>query len=432
MVASIQVAGAQQVKSVKAAGAAVDKAKVAAENPKKAAKPATWVKLGKAYLDAYAAPAGNGWVGASMQDMQLILTDEKPVSSDYVEINGQTYQVDSYETRDYYYNQSGMLAIIKVTKPVCEDALGGAFNAYVNAQAVDAKGSKKKDIVAGLQSVSGKYLQEAYDAYTFGDIAAASTLFEKCAAASAAEPLCAIDTNAVYNAGFTAWMVGDYARSKKFLLQSKELGFMGEEGEAYAKLADIADKEGDKDLQRAYLEEAFLAFPKSQAVLIGLINFYIASGEDTNNLFALLDVAKENEPNNPSFYYVEGNCHEKLGNEEAALASWRKCIEIAPGYEYGFIAEGIHFFNKALDIQEVANNEYDDRKYMALMEDFDVALKACMDPFEQAYKITKDDELKVNIAEYLKQITFRYRTESDEAMARYEFYNDIVTTRIPK
>ena len=56
---SVQVADAQMTKSPEAAKKAVESAKVAAENPKKATKVVTWLKLANSYVDAYNAPTGN-------------------------------------------------------------------------------------------------------------------------------------------------------------------------------------------------------------------------------------------------------------------------------------------------------------------------------------------------------------------------------------
>ena len=65
------IASAQQ-KSPEALKTAVAKAEAAAENPKKAVAPATWIKIGKAYMDAYNAPAGQLWLGASLNEIQLV------------------------------------------------------------------------------------------------------------------------------------------------------------------------------------------------------------------------------------------------------------------------------------------------------------------------------------------------------------------------
>ena len=122
---------------------------------------------------------------------------------------------------------------------------------------------------------------------------------------------------------------------------------------------------------------------------------------------------------------MEGNVHEKLGNEEAALAAYEECSKVDPNYEYGYIAKGIHFYNKAVEIQTLANEELDDAKYNALVEEFEVTLKSALEPFETALSLTKNDEVKKQVAEYLKNICFRFRTESDVFSQKYEKYSKI-------
>ena len=63
VLASVQIAGAQVKPD--AAKKALDAAVEASQNAKKATKAATWTALGKAYVTAYDAPAGNIWQGAT-------------------------------------------------------------------------------------------------------------------------------------------------------------------------------------------------------------------------------------------------------------------------------------------------------------------------------------------------------------------------------
>ena len=106
MLASLGIANAQQsVKSISAAEKAVEKALEKTENPKQAVKPDAWIKLGKAYLDAYNAPMGNAWIGAPRADLALVLGDDKPSSEEWVEIQGAKFIKAVFETRNYYYNE---------------------------------------------------------------------------------------------------------------------------------------------------------------------------------------------------------------------------------------------------------------------------------------------------------------------------------------
>ena len=283
-------------------------------------------------------------------------------------------------------------------------------------------------ITAGLETIVKKYLDEGMTCYTFGDMAGASSLFEKAAETSATAPLSVVDTTAIYNAGFTAWAVKDYERAKKFFEQCLANDYYYEGGEVYAKLADVYKNLGDSAKAVQTLENGFTAFPQSQSILIGLINYYIESGENADRLFVLIDEAKKNEPNNASLYYVEGNIHKQLGNVEKAVESYYECAEINPDYEFGYIGAGILFYEKAVELSEKASNEFDDKKYEALVAQVEESLLSALEPFEKAYNVSKDPSLKVSIAEYLKNIYYRFSSKGAQYEEGYNKYNEIVRT----
>lgn len=422
---AVQVADAQ-VKTPEAAKKAVESAKAAAENPKKATKVATWTKLADSYLDAYNAPVGNAWVGATKQELALLMGNEKPVSTENVELGGQPLVKESYENKDLYFNSNGQLVMINVTKPVYEDALAQAVAAYKKAYEVDVKKSKLKDINAGLNSIAEKYLNDGMNSYQLGDLKGASELFGLAAEAAATEPLCKVDTTSIYNAGFTAWMVQDYERAKKFFEKCLDVKYYYEDGEVFAKLADVYKNTGDPKKGMEILESGFVMFPQSQSILIGLINYYLENNENPDRLFELIGMAKKNEPNNASLYYVEGNIHKQLGNNEKAIESYYKCVDINPDYEFGFIGAGILYYNQALEIQDKAAAELDNAKYEALVVEFEEALHNALEPFENAFAISKDDSIRLSIAEYLKNIYYRFSTKGAKYEDGYKKYNEIV------
>ena len=424
---SVQVADAQ-TKSPEAAKKAVESAEAASKDAKKAAKVATWTKLASAYMDAYNAPAGNVWLGASKQELQLLMGNDKPISTEEVVLGGDQLVKEVYSNKEFYFSPAGQLVLINVTKPVVENALAGALDAYKKAYEVDVKQSKTKDIVAGLSSIAQKYLDEGMNSYTFGNLEEASALFEKAAEASATAPLSKVDTTALYNAGYTAWAVKNYERAKNFFEKCLDAGYYYEGGEVYAKLGDVYTNLGDAKKGAEILEQGFVKFPQSQSILIGLINYYISSGDNADRLFVLIDEAKKNEPNNASLYYVEGNIYKELKNIDKAIESYYKCAEINPEYEFGFIGAGILYYEQAIELQEKASNELDDKKYNALVVEFEQALKNALEPFEKAYAVSKDNSLKVNIAEYLKNIYYRFSSNGPEYEAGYKKYDEVVKT----
>lgn len=428
---SVQVADAQ-TKTPEAAKKAVESAEAAAANPKKAAKLATWTKLASAYMDAYSAPAGAAWLGASKQELQILMGNQKPISTENVVVAGDQLVKEVYADKEFYYNVNGQLAIINVTKPVVEDVLAKAAEAYRKAGELDTKGSKSKDIMAGLSNVASKYIDDGMNCYQFGDLAKASQLFEKAANVSAIAPLSKVDTTALYNAAYTAWAGKDYERAKNFFEKCLAANYYYDGGEVFAKLGDVYTNLGDAKKGAETLEQGFVKFPQSQSILIGLINYYMTSGENTDRLFSLIDEAKKNEPNNASLYYVEGNIYKELKNIEKAVESYYKCAEINPEYEFGYIGAGILYYELAIELQEKAGNELDDKKYNELVGQLEQALKDALDPFEKAYAVSKDDQLKVSVAEYLKNIYYRFYSNGPEYEAGYKKYDEVVKSGVAK
>ena len=425
MVAANAQPQSQSAKAIASAKSAVDKAQAAVENPKQNTKTATWLKYGQTLLDAYNAPAGNFWVGMSAQELQVLGGGERPRSETQVTVGNQTLIKQEYANKNLYFNPSGTLAIIEVTQPVVDNALDKALDAFAKAGELDEKGQKTKDIKSGISSVATKFTEDAYTAYTLGDMSKSSVLFEKAVKAAATAPNSQLDTNGIYNAGFTAYAAQDWNRAKGFFEDCLKYEYYGDGGETFAKLADISDKLGDSAKARSYLDQGKAKFPTSQTILIGLINQYINEGNH-DEVFALFEAAQKNEPNNASLYYVEGNTRAELGQFDEAIAAYDKASSVNPDYEYGYIGKGKLYYDTAVEIQDKASLETDDAKYMALMADFEKTLKSCIEPFEKAFEVTKDDTIKKAVAEYLKNACFRFRTEGAEYQAKYDKYNAVL------
>ena len=84
------------------------------------------------------------------------------------------------------------------------------------------------------------------------------------------------------------------------------------------------------------------------------------------------------------------------------------------------------YYNDAVVLSEKAYNEYDDKKYEALVAQFEQYLKDAIEPFEKAYEVTKSDDIKASVALYLKNIYYRFSSQSDEYLALYKKYDEIV------
>lgn len=422
LLAFVTLANAQ--KSEDACKKAVANAKAQLENPKKASNPATWINYAKANVDAYTSAVGNGWVGGNKTEIDLIMSGTKATETITETVNGNEYTVDVYPSAKYYYNAAGVLEII-ASKPYVENALENAVEAYSKAAELDVKGAKTKDIKEALKKIGEYFQNEAVNAYTFGNLNLSSDYFGKAITAKAAKPLCEVDSAATYNQGLTAFFAGNHVVAKASMLRCINIDYL-ENGEVFAKLAECEKALGDTLACKKALEAGFEKCPQNQNILIGLINLYLDTNDDPEKLFVLLDAAKVNEPTNASLYYVEGNIRKQLGQTEKAIEAYEKCAEVNPEYEYGYIGAGILHWDEAVKIQEEAEQEFNDKKYQALVERFDTTLEEAIPYFEKAFEITKDNSVKLSLGEYLKNIFFRFRDKDESYQAAYDKYNEYV------
>lgn len=394
------------------------------ENPKKAATHDPWMKLAQAYYDIYDYPNSDVYPNAQRYEVQLLSKGKQFTTEERV-CNGQTYEVDCYEDKDLYYDQNGVLQFWLVKKPLLEDALAKSSEALLKAHSLDEYAYKNKKYPETAEKIHTAYHNTGLFYYMADDKVKAEEYFEKAYHSTENKILNRVDTIAIY---YTALMARDNGHNDKaldLLKRDLEAGYAAK-GEVYAIMAEIYRAKEDMENYKDILEQGFKAFPENQQILVGLINYNLDTGGDSSRLFELIHQAQANEPENASLWYVEGDINKKLGNREAALELFQKSYDIDNNYLFGIVNKGIIYYEEALEYQDKANLELDDEKYNALIEEVNNSLKKAIEPFEQSYKLAEGDpELQLAIAEYLKNIFFRFRTQSDEYMASYEKYNKI-------
>lgn len=422
MILSVTAASAQ-TKTPAAAKSALDKAIATSQNAKKATKAATWLNLGKAYLDAYNAPTGVILSGIDKNQLMLMGFNERPVSSEMepVTIGGETIFREAYADKNVYYYQNGTVAFTEVTKPVVENALEKAIEAYTKAKELDVKGSSAKKIESAIEDIHTKAIDEAYVHYNFGRMEQAGALFSLAsdAYATVGKP----DFENQYNSAYTYKAVGKLEKAAEILNKCLENDYY-HDGDVFSQLGDIY-KTIDSTKVIPVLKKGFEKFPQNQGILVGLINSYIETKADVNEIISLIDKAIVLEPNNASLYYVKGNIYKELDNEEQVLASYGKCFEVDPSYVFGFVGEGQYYYDKALKILEDAQDA-DWRTYDKEFAKYKEVMKKSIEPFENAFNITTDEGVKLGVAEYLKNIYFRYTNDGDEYVEAYNKYDEFV------
>lgn len=420
LVASCMLANAQKPAEVLLKG--INTAKEATLNPKKAEKPATWITLGKKNLDAYKEAFGAAIPGISREMAQETNGNFKPTGTTTEEVAGTVYNVDIYPTCKYYYSEN-RLVFIKLTNEIVPGALDEATAAYAKAAKADPKGTKAEEIKKALNEISDLYNTDGINCYNAGEHAKASQLFIKSYEAKLTAPLSQVDTSTMFNAGLSAQNAGDFKTAKEQYEKAISYGYM-QDGFVPAKLAECQKTLGDVEGAKKTLEDAFLAYPANQNILINLINIYLDTNDDAQKVITLLKKAQENEPGNASLYYVEGNMYAQFGEQEKAIEAYNTCTATDPRYPYGEIGKALMYYANADKIRIEADAEMNIKKYDALVAKFDEELLKAAASFENAFNITTDDGLKKNLADYLKSIYFRFR-DVPEHQGKYDQYKAI-------
>ncbi|MBO4634591.1 MAG: hypothetical protein J5669_04390 [Bacteroidales bacterium] len=403
---------------------AVDKAVSATQDAKKAAKAATWVNLGKAYLTAYTNPTA----GVTQVDKATwaMMNKEQALATEMVTLNGAQYEKISYSHFDVYFNAGGQLEFAYVTKPsVPGDLLMEAAKAYSKAFEL---GAKEKEMDDKLQEIANHYASDAYNAYTLGDMGRASDLFMGAYEVSVLPPCSVLNDDCAYNSALTAMSVENYDRAMKYYKICLGTDY-GKNGDVFARVADVYGKQGDVASQKATLEEGFAKYPQNQSILIGLINYAEANNEDPNYVLSLLAKAKENEPNNASIYGVEGNILAEMKRYDEAEQVFRTACEMDPSYHYGFYAWGKMWYDRAVEFQVAADElplTAPQREYDAIIKNRDESIAKCIEPLEKCFNASEDVSYKVACAEYLRRAYYQLSNSTNGYKEKSDFYKEYV------
>ena len=417
---SVQLAA--QTKEVADAIKNYEKAKKESADPKKGANPATWIKLADAYAEIFDSPVKSIWNGASRNEIKLLLKDQRIASTEDRTVQGVKYSVDVYDDKELYYNEDGTLACFVQTKEyVPGNIIDEGVAALVKAAELDTKNAKSKDISEKLVAMKNRYQSDAMAAYTLGNFKKASTYFEGSVKISSHPLIKQIDTVMMYYTGLTALMAKDYDTAAKYLQMSIDNNYDAK-GDIYSSLAEAYKAKGDMAKTKEVLQTGFTKHPTNQSILVTLINSYLESNDDPNKVLALITQAQKNEPINASLYYAEGNVWKNMKNVDKAIECYKKSMEIDKTYYFGSFAIGAAYYDRAVDIQTAAAEEVDDTKYEALVKQLEENLISAIEPFESCFANTSDNEVKLVVAEYLKNIYFRFREKEESYKAGLDKY----------
>jgi tetratricopeptide (TPR) repeat protein len=389
------------------------------ESEKQRTNAKTWVDRGIIFQDIYDVNIQFLYLGMPREEVRLFMGDPKETRTEETETGVKNVLV--YENINLHF-EDGQLSGWEETKVIHEAPLEEAHSALNRAIEIEEKGesgggffsrifgggSQERRITDAFLRLHGQFISQAviqYEKTNFDDsFNSFKRAIEIAESPYYTEPL---DTGLVFNTGFVAALAGNDEASLEYLTRAKDMGY-GESG-LYLLLKEAHIALGDSLMAEKTLQEGFQKFPQDNSILVEMINFYIFA-ENEQEALNYLNLAKQQDPKNPSFHYAEGAIYDQLGDTEKAKESYQRSLELDPDFFDANYNMGILHYNRAVDMLTAANEIMDNRKYeIARDEAYDV-LRVAIPYLEQAHQLDPDHP---STMETLRIIYYRLGMEKE-------------------
>jgi len=242
----------------------------------------------------------------------------------------------------------------------------------------------------GIGGFQSKDYSVALDAFEFAMIVGENEIFGGAA-----------DTSIIYNAGLAAYNGEIFDKAIKHFIKCSELGYG--DADLYLLLKNCYLEIGDSTNTAKTLQDAFEAFPGNEAVLVHLVNYYLTSGRNEQAL-EYLEIAKEKDPSNATFYHAEGVLYDKAGDQEKAMKAYLKAAELNPTYFDTQYNIGALLFNEGVEMVEKANEIMDNEEYEKAKVAADAQFGKALPYVEKAHELDPGD---IATMETLKILYYR-------------------------
>jgi len=271
-----------------------------------------------------------------------------------------------------------------------DEALNEALEAYKKAKAMDEGGTYDGMSDIKIDNMWGTMINQGAEAYNQEDFETAMTYFEK---SSLMKPA---DTIGYYYAGIAAQQGEMYDRALENYYKLLDLDYHNQD--IYSSIIYL-ERSQNNDNEKA-LEVIGMArenFPDDEALMKEEINLLIIT-EQTDVAKEKLEKAIAAEPDNANLYYNLAFISEQTGDDEAAVANYKKAIEADPNYFDATFNLAVNHYNKAAEILKEAN-EMDLRTYQKegknIEEKAQIEFKNALPYLEQAHQIKPDDRVVI-------------------------------------
>jgi tetratricopeptide (TPR) repeat protein len=177
----------------------------------------------------------------------------------------------------------------------------------------------------------------------------------------------------------------------------------------------------EKDTMKALniIQTGRKLFPNDNSLIIEELNYYLASGKNSDVAIDRLNLAISKEPKNHTLYFALGTLYDKSQSFDKAKEAYLKAIEVKADYFDAYYNLGAMIFNQGAEMANNAANLKTDAEYNKAKVKFDEKFKESLPYLEKAYQLNKKDQgtlvslkqlyIRMNMTEKYNQI----KTELD-------------------
>jgi tetratricopeptide (TPR) repeat protein len=373
------------------------------EHSRRSQNPRTWVDRGVIFQDIFDVNIQFLYFGMAEDELRLFMNEPKEKRT--IETETGVRDVLVYDNIEIYFEQ-GELVGWNETTVLHENPLDEAYAAFQKAIELDDRGRQERSLNEAFTRLHGQYISSAVLDYEEGEYSESFENFRKSLEVADSpfydQP---VDTGLVFNTGFVASLSGNHEQALEYFNRAKDMDYG--ESNLYVLMKDAYVNVGDSTSAEKILQEGFQKFPQDNTVLVELVNFYI-NADNAQEALNYLALAKEQEPNNPSYHFAEGTLYERIGETEKAVPAYEKALELDPELFDANYNMGVMYYNQAVNMLVEANEIMDNAKFEIARDEAYEELRSAIPYLEQAHKANPEYE---DAMETLRIIYYRLGME---------------------
>ncbi len=287
-----------------------------------------------------------------------------------------------------YYNIA--IDTSAAVRNLAPDAAEIAVQSFAKAKELDVDGDFTGEMSMYLLNLTNIFYQKGSDGFTDSDFESALINFKQ--AFDIAQLEGKFDTIAAFNIGMSAIYSDDPTVAIEYLQKCVDVKFM--DPRVYLFYSRAEKQLGDTTRAFEVLTLGREYFPNESSLQLEEAQLYLETGENDK----LVNSLKESiaaDPSNANLYRVIGQTYENIGDDDLAIESYTKAIELNPDFGDAIFNLGAIYVNRASTLYTEANNLpfEEDKKYQKLKGEADADLHLALPYLEKSLELNPGNKV---------------------------------------